>query len=188
MSVDVTFFESIPCFSPHVSITISKTVRPSLTMLLHTPASTVSLPVPPTKTTDPPASKSVRDLRYVYTHRPKVPSCELVPANPSPVEGPPPLSTSTSDLDIPVALQKGKRSCTDHTILNFVSYDHFNLTFCQFALFCLRVYTQVLYRGFIGTCLEAGYGCLEALASRGTWELVSALTNTVVVGCPWSLL
>ena len=26
---------------------------------------------------------------------------------------------------------------------------------------------------------------MEALASRGTWELVSAPTNTVVVGCRW---
>ena len=26
---------------------------------------------------------------------------------------------------------------------------------------------------------------MDALVSRGTWELVSALTNVVVVGCRW---
>jgi len=33
-----------------------------------------------------------------------------------------------------MALRKGKRSCTDHPILNFISYDHLNSQFHQFAL------------------------------------------------------
>ena len=78
------------------------------------PASTVSPPVPLVETLDPPASKPVRDFRYVYTHRPKNPAFEPVPANPSPVDGPPPQpSASPSDLDILIALRKGKRSYTD---------------------------------------------------------------------------
>ena len=73
-SVDVTFFEFIPYFSPQVSVTISEIVPPSLSVSLPTPASTISLPVPPVETPDPPASKPVRDFRYVYTHCPKVPT------------------------------------------------------------------------------------------------------------------
>ena len=104
----------------------------SPTVLLSTPSTAFS-PVPPVETQDHPTTKSVRDFRYVYTHRPKVPASEPVPAIPSPVDGPPP-SISPSDLDIPITLRKGKQSCTDHLISNFVSYDHLNPTFRQFAL------------------------------------------------------
>ena len=105
MSVDVTFFEFIPYFSPQVSVTIFETVSSSLSVPLLTFASTVSLLVLPIETSYPPASKPVRDFRYVYTHRPKVPASEPVPVNPSPVDGPPP-STSFSDLDILITLRK----------------------------------------------------------------------------------
>ena len=63
-STDVTFFESVPYFSPQVPITISETVPPSPTMSLPTPASTVSSPVPLVETQDPPATKPVRNFRY----------------------------------------------------------------------------------------------------------------------------
>ena len=108
MFVDVTFFESFPYFSPQVPITISETVPPSLTVSLPTPASIVFSPVPPVETQDSPATKPVRDFRYVYTHRLKVPASEPVPANPSPVDGPPPPpSASSSDLDIFITFRKG---------------------------------------------------------------------------------
>ena len=51
------------------------------------------------------------------------------------MEGPPlQLSVLFSDLDIPIALRKGKQSCTDHLISHFVSYDHLTPSFRQFAL------------------------------------------------------
>jgi len=68
---------------------------------LSAPADADFLPVPPAETTNPTASKPVRNFRYVYTHRPKVPASEPVPPNPSPVDGSPPPSASLSDLDIP---------------------------------------------------------------------------------------
>jgi len=50
------------------------------------------------------------------------------------VEGPPPqLSVPSSDFDLPIVLRKGKRSCTDHHISHFVSYD-LTPSFRQFAL------------------------------------------------------
>ena len=86
MSADVTFFESVPYFSPQVSITISETIPLSPTVSLPTPASTVSSSVSLIKTQDPPATKSVRDFRYVYTHHLKVLAFEPVPAIPSPID------------------------------------------------------------------------------------------------------
>ena len=83
VSADIIFFESIPYFSPQVPVTIFETVPLSLFVPLATPASTISSPVPPVETPEPPTSKLFRDFRYVYTHRPKVSASELVPTNPS---------------------------------------------------------------------------------------------------------
>jgi len=88
VSVDVTFFELVSYFSTQVPLTSSETVPPSLYVPLPTPASTISWPVPPVETTDSPASKPVRDFRYVYTHHPKVPASEFILAISSPVDGP----------------------------------------------------------------------------------------------------
>jgi len=138
-----TFFKSSPYFFPQVLVTIIETVPPLLSVPLPTPSSTFSLPVSPVETPNPPASKPVRDFKYVYTHHLKVPASEPVSVNPSLVDSPSLPSTSFSDLDILITLRKLKKSCTDHPILNFVSYDHLNPTFRQFD--------------FISTYLEAGY-------------------------------
>ena len=126
---------SLSYFSTQIPLTVSETVPPSLSVPLPTPASIVSSPAPPTETKDPPASKPVRNFRYVYTHRLKVPASEPIPTIPSPVDSLTPPPTSLSNLDIPIALRKSKRSCTDHPIFNFISCDNLNLTFRQFALF-----------------------------------------------------
>jgi len=144
------FFEFVLYFATQVPLTVSEIVPLPLSVSLPTLAFTVFSPVTPAETHNPPASKSVRDFRYVYTHCLKVPVSEPIPAIPSPVDGPtPPASTSPSDLDIPIVFQKGKWSCTDHSISNFLSYDNLNLTFHQFALslsskFILKSYTNVL--------------------------------------------
>ena len=120
VSVDITFFEFVPYFSPPVHVTASETIPP-LSASLPAPASTDSLPVSSVDTSKPPVSTSVRDFRYVYTYYQKV--LWPVPTN-SPVDCPPQPSTSFSDLDILIVLRKGKKSCTDHPFLNFISYDH----------------------------------------------------------------
>jgi len=157
--VDVTFFESVLYFPQQVHVTASEIVPPSMFVSLSASTFTVSSPLPPVKTLAPPASKPVRDFRYVYTHRPKVPISELIPANPSPVDGPPPRSSaSPSDFDILIAIRKSKRSSTNHPISNFVSYDRLNPIFRQFTLsLSSESIPQVLYRGFIGICLEPDY-------------------------------
>jgi len=129
VSADVTFFESVPFFFTQVPLIVSETAPPSLSISLATPASTVSSPVSPTETKDPPASKPIWDFRYVYTHRPKVLASEPIPVITSPVDGSTPPSAFPSDLDVLVVLRKGKRSCTDHPISNFVSYNNLNPTF-----------------------------------------------------------
>jgi len=139
VSADVTFFESVPYFSPQGPVTKSESIF--LSPSVHLPAPVVvydvSLPVSLKDTTTPPAPMPPweKDFRHVYTHRQRVPPSESVPTASSLVEGPPPQwSVPSSDFDIPIALHKGKWYCTDHPISHFVSDDCFTPSFRQFAL------------------------------------------------------
>ena len=71
MSVDVTFFESIPYFSPQGPVTVSESISLSSSVPLHAPVVVhdVSLTVSLKDTTMPPTPKPPRkkDLRYVYS-------------------------------------------------------------------------------------------------------------------------
>ncbi|XP_020258205.1 uncharacterized protein LOC109834580 [Asparagus officinalis] len=71
-----------------------------------------------------------------YSCRPKVHAPESATAEASsPAVDPSHVETSIpSDLDIPIALRKGKRSCPKYPISLFVSYDRLNPSFRQFAL------------------------------------------------------
>jgi len=112
----------------------------------------VSLPVSLKDTTVPPAPKLPweKDFRHVYTHRQKVHASEPVPVASSPVEGPPPQSSVPfSDIDVPITLRKSKRSCTDHPISHFVSYDRLALSFYQFALSLSSVSLPMSYEEVI---------------------------------------
>jgi len=73
MSADVTFFESVPYFSPQDLVTASEFISLSLSVPLPTPTvvNDVSSPVSSKDTTTPPTPKPAweKDFRYVYTHR-----------------------------------------------------------------------------------------------------------------------
>uniref|UniRef100_A0A2N9FEZ0 Cytosine-specific methyltransferase n=1 Tax=Fagus sylvatica TaxID=28930 RepID=A0A2N9FEZ0_FAGSY len=94
VSVDVTFFEDVPYYSPQgAQFQVPILSTPVLPTPVHI--------VPPT----PPFARV-----YVRWHNRVVPP---VPDSPPP---------STSDLDLPIAIRNNKRTCTDHP--NFVSFDH----------------------------------------------------------------
>ena len=103
--------------------------------IVHGVSSLVSLK----DTTTPPAPTLPRekDFRHVYTNRQKVLASEPVQAASSSVKGLHPRpSVPSSDFDIPIALRKGKWSCTDHLISHFVSYDRLAPSFRQLHCFC----------------------------------------------------
>ena len=96
-----------------------------------------------------PIVPQVPPISQVYVHRrnqgvPLIPPPSLVPPTP-PIQSslllPPSTSTSanppppqsTLNLDLPIAIPKGKRTCTDHPISNFVSFDHLSPTFKAFS-------------------------------------------------------
>jgi len=99
VSADITFFESVPYFSPQGPVTTSEFISLLSFVPLPVPAAVhdVSSPVSLKDTTAPPAPKPPRekDFRHVYTHRQKVHVSEPVPAAFSLVEGAPPSAVST---------------------------------------------------------------------------------------------
>ena len=96
----------------------------------------ISSPMSLEGTTEPHAPKSPRkNFRHVYTHQPKISTSESVLVDSSPMKGLyPQPSAPLSDLDVSIALHKGKWSCIVHSISQFVSYDHLNLSFRQFVM------------------------------------------------------
>ena len=98
---------------------------------------------------------------------------------------PPQPSAFSSDLDVPVALRKDKRSCTDHPISHFVSYDRLTLSFRQFALSLSSVSIPRSYEEaiLVPAWKQTMNEEMNILISRGTWELVSAPKDAVIVGC-----
>jgi len=87
------------------------------------------------------------------------------------------------DLDILIALRKGKRPCIVHPIFKFVFYDRLNPSFHQFAMSLssisiLRSYEEaILVPAWKQTMDEE----MNALVSRETWELISVPTNAIIV-------
>ena len=102
---------SVLYFSPQRLVTDSKNIPLRLSVPLpvplYAPAPADSSLVPLKDTLEPPASKSIRDFKYVYTHRQKVSASEPTPADLSLEDDHSlQLSASLSDLDIPIALRK----------------------------------------------------------------------------------
>jgi len=93
-------------------------------------------------------------------------------------------STPPSDLEVPIALRKGKKFCTVNPISQFVSYDRHNPSFCQFALSLSSIFIRGSYEEaiLVHAWKHAMNEEMDALISRETRELISAPTY-VIVGC-----
>jgi len=82
VSAYVTFFEYVPYFFQQNHVTAFETIPLQLSVLLPAPASADSSPMSLVDTSEPPASKPVRDFKCVYTHRQTVPTSEPTPTEP----------------------------------------------------------------------------------------------------------
>ena len=97
------------------------------------------------------------------------------------------LDSTTSKLDMPIALRKGKRSSTAHPISNFMSYDKLHPAFHSFAL---SIYSESISKNYqkiiqIPHWKAAMDDEMEVLQSRGTWELVTCSVGASIVTCRW---
>ena len=118
MSADVTFFESTPFFSPSF---IYKSQGKEDDLLVYTikhMPGTQNPQIPP----DPSIPATVQPpIVHVYSRRLVTPdSCSPLASS---SEDPVTTNDRDSNLDLPIALRKGKRQCT-YPISSVVSYDH----------------------------------------------------------------
>lgn len=129
-------------------------------------------------------------IEHVYTHRWR-PQRELpldsaltetVRLSPDPVTVEP-----SSDLDAPIALRKGKRSCTSHSISNFVNYNDLSPEHCAFVTH-LESYSipksvseAVGHPGWTIAMKEE----MSALLHNQTWDLVPLPSGKRAIGCKW---
>ncbi|KAL0335243.1 UNVERIFIED_CONTAM: Retrovirus-related Pol polyprotein from transposon RE1 [Sesamum radiatum] len=156
-SADVTFFESTSFYSPQSPVVIPP---PSVPL----PAPTMSVP----PHTEPPA----RPLQ-VYSRRNRSTTTTLiVPPDLPPTAAPGNLSATPTD-DLPIALRKGKRSCTAHPLANSLSFQHLSPHYRAFSVSLSSVpipntYCEALRHPAWKMAMDDE---MSALVSRGTWEL-----------------
>ena len=80
-----------------------------------------------------------------------------------------------SDLDLPIALRKGVRSCTIHPISNFVSYHRLSSSFSAFTshLSSIEIPKNVQETFGDPRWKAAVVEEVKALIKNGMWELVT---------------
>ena len=184
----MTFHEDIPYFTStqtgyDISSTSLTSPPPSVSVttgtdLLLLPSSS-STPTPLPDVSPPPASL------------PSLPAVEPPSSPPSPgpatVSPPPSPPPPVCDLDLPIALRKGTRQCTQHPIAHHVSPSRLSPHYQTFALAVLtesipKSYVEALQVPAWKAAMDVEYA---AFIQRETWTLVPRPTDANVVSCKW---
>ncbi|KAL4038503.1 hypothetical protein IC575_002124 [Cucumis melo] len=97
------------------------------------------------------------------------------------------LDKHAPSLDLPIALRKGTRSCTKHSISNYVSYENLSPQF--------RAFTASLDSTTIPKDIHIALECpewkndvmeeMKALEKNNTWEICALPKGHKPVGCKW---
>ena len=112
----------------------------------------------------------------------------LVEPHPPKVSGNPKNNPSPIlDLDLPIAIRKGIRSCTQYPISKFISYSNLSSSF--------RAFTSCVSSIVIPKSIKEALNVPEwktavleemhALTQNNTWSLVELPKDKSVVGCKW---
>ncbi|KAL9434214.1 hypothetical protein AB3S75_028943 [Citrus x aurantiifolia] len=96
-------------------------------------------------------------------------------------------SNSSSQLDLPIALRKGIRSCTKHPLSNFISYKNISSSYCAFiSQVSSVVIPKSVYEALnVPEWKEAMLEEMRALEKNATWEKVDLPDGKTTVGCKW---
>ena len=138
---DVTFHEDVPYFTSTQSgeDLSSPSLLPSVSGTLVTDLPpTVPIPLPE-------ASPSPASLPSDPSSEPEPPSSPLS-TGPATLSPPPPSPPPVSDLDLPIALRKGTRQCTQYPIAHHVSPARLSPSYQSFAL---AVITESIPKSYI---------------------------------------
>ena len=122
------------------------------------------------------------DLREDQGNSPS-PSLNISPDT-SPIVEP---TSQTNDLDIPIALRKGTRTCTKYPIQKFVSYSKLSPSFLAFTkkLSEEEIPNSIHEALSVPRWKNAVLEEMRALRKNQTWEIVSLPKGKEPVGCRW---
>ena len=90
-------------------------------------------------------------------------------------------------LDLPISLRKGSRSCTEHSISNYVSYENLSL---QFKAFTASLDFTTIPKN-IHICLECPEWKnvvmeeMKGFEKNNTWKICALPKGHKLVGCKW---
>lgn len=182
ISADVTFFESQPYFSPTQATPTNIFVPTRLSIPVSISPSPPAQPLQvhtrlhQSHTTHAIARVTIQDIALAIV------SCPLPESS-----SPPAFESLPTPNDLPIALCKGKHTCTTkYPISNHVSLARLSLPFCVFTLNLLSTdiptsYCEAIIHPHWRADMDEE---MHALRSRGTWVLVSA-SSAKIVACQW---
>uniref|UniRef100_A0A2N9E4Z4 Integrase catalytic domain-containing protein n=1 Tax=Fagus sylvatica TaxID=28930 RepID=A0A2N9E4Z4_FAGSY len=188
VSADVTFFEDIPYYSPQ-GRQLQESMLSAPVIPTHVPIAPPTSPISIVPPVPPISQVYVRrrnqDVPLVPPPPPVEFSLPLPPSASPSADSPPPQSTS--DLDLPIAIRKGKRTCTEHPISNCVSFDHLSPSFKAFSLSLSSLVVPKSYREALSHpgWRKAMEEEMHALELNHTWDLIPKPAGTSIVGCRW---
>jgi hypothetical protein len=186
VSADVAFFESTPffsspdqCLSPNLISSHEGEgyfSSPTLPIALLSPPPQVPLASP----ANPPLQVYQQSQdRRVVSYRPDTTfSLSEVPA---------PSSSIPETDDLPIALRRGKRTCTQHPVVHFLSYNRVSSYLHSFACILSSISIPSSYKQALSSFgwKHAMEEEMSALHKNQTWELTALLFGKQIVGCRW---
>ncbi|KAJ9556963.1 hypothetical protein OSB04_011577 [Centaurea solstitialis] len=95
--------------------------------------------------------------------------------------------TNVDNLDVPIALRKGVRTCTSHPIKNFVSYKSLSSNYRAFVskLDEAQVPNSIHEALQSPAWKDATFEEIKALEKNQTWEITYLPPGKKTVGCKW---
>lgn len=93
----------------------------------------------------------------------------------------------TDDLNIPIALRKGVRTCTKHPICRFITYEGLSPSYKTFVSTLDSVQVPKTIQEALGNpeWRKAVYEEIKALEKNGTWVICNLPPGKKPVGCKW---
>ena len=98
-----------------------------------------------------------------------------------------PVNTPVDDLDIPIALRKGVRSCTQHPLSNYLSYSSLSTAF---RAFIEKIEVTEVPRNIQEALKSPEWKAavleeMKALKKNETWDVVEIPRGKTPIGCKW---